>query len=149
MTEDMKFLGIDHGSVRIGVAISDPTGTLARPLQIVRHSSRLADAITISALASDHDCDAIVVGLPLDSDGSIGPRARSINRFIEELKNQTTLTVIPWDESHSTKYAQENSIDRGEGKKKRQQAIDDRAAAVILQDFLDHRCPNSTIKEFP
>lgn len=136
----MKILGIDHGNARIGVAISDPTGSFARPLQIVKHISRAEDALTVADIAKLEDCQAIVVGIPLDADGSIGPRARSVNRFIEELQTQTDLNVIAWDESHSTQQALLASIARGEGKKKRQGAMDDQAAAVILQDYLDSNC---------
>jgi putative Holliday junction resolvase len=68
----------------------------------------------------------------------MGPRARSVNRFIEELQTQTDLPVIAWDESNSTQHALQASISRGEGKKKRQEAMDDQAAAVILQDYLDN-----------
>ena len=134
----MKILGIDHGNARIGVAISDPTGSFARPLQIVKHISRTEDALTVAEIAEGVDCQAIVVGIPLDADGSMGPRARSVNRFIEELQSKTDLLVIAWDESHSTQHALQASISRGEGKKKRQEAMDDQAAAVILQDYLDN-----------
>ena len=134
----MKILGIDHGNARIGVAISDPTGSFARPLQIVKHISRTEDALTVAEIAEGVDCQAIVVGIPLDADGSMGPRARSVNRFIEELQTQTDLPVIAWDESHSTQHALQASISRGEGKRKRQEAMDDQAAAVILQDYLDN-----------
>ena len=134
----MKFLGIDHGNAKIGIAISDPTGTLARPFQVIKHTSRNADAVVVAEITSAENCEAIVVGLPLDADGSIGPRARSVNRFIEELRTLTNLPVIAWDESHSTQHALQASISRGEGKRKRQEAMDDQAAAVILQDYLDN-----------
>lgn len=136
----MKILGIDHGNARIGVAISDPTGSFARPLKIVKHISRVEDATSIAEIAKVEDCHAIVVGIPLDADGSMGPRARSVNRFIEELQTHTGLPVIAWDESHSTQQALSASIARGEGKKKRQNAMDDQAAAIILQDYLDNHC---------
>jgi putative Holliday junction resolvase len=136
----MKILGIDHGNARIGVAISDPTGSFARPLKIVKHISRAEDATSIADIAMIEDCQAIVVGIPLDADGSMGPRARSVNRFIEELQTHTGLPVIAWDESHSTKQALLASIARGEGKKKRQGAMDDQSAAIILQDYLDNHC---------
>jgi len=90
----MKFLGIDHGNARIGVAVSDPTGSLARPLRILKHVSRAEDVAVIAQLAQDEGCKSIVVGLPLDADSSLGPRARSVNRFIEELQKQTGLTII-------------------------------------------------------
>jgi putative Holliday junction resolvase len=139
----MKFLGIDHGNARIGVAVSDPTGSLARPLRILKHVSRAEDAAAVAKVAHYEICQAIVVGLPLDADGSQGPRARSVNRFIEELQKQTGLTIIAWDESHSTQHALQASISRGEGKKKRHEPMDDQAAAIILQDYLDNHCPQA------
>lgn len=137
----MKHLGIDHGNKRIGIAISDELGMLARPLMILEHISRQEDALFVSSLAQQHSCEAIVVGLPLDSDGQIGPRARSVNRFIEALSTQTNLPVISWDESNSTIKTIQASLQRGEKAKKRREAIDDQAAAMILQDYLDHSRP--------
>ena len=137
----MKHLGIDHGNKRIGIAISDELGMFARPFMILEHVSRQEDALFISRLAQQHACEAIVVGLPLDSDGQIGPRARSVNRFIEALSTQTNLPVISWDESNSTIKTIQASLLRGEKAKKRREAMDDQAAAMILQDYLDHYQP--------
>ena len=133
----MKHLGVDHGNKRIGISISDELGLFARPLLILEHVSRIVDAEAVAALAVEHMCDSIVVGLPMDSDGSIGHRARSVNRFIEILSEQINIPVIAWDESFSTRKAVQNSILRGEKQKKRKKAIDDQAAAIILQDYLD------------
>lgn len=142
----MKFLGIDHGNAKIGIAISDPTGTLARPFQVIKHTSRNADAVVVAEIASAENCQAIMVGLPLDADGSIGPRARSVNRFIEELRTLTNLPLTTWDESHSTQDAIGASIARGEGKKKRRTDMDDQAAAIILQNYLDN-CSSKDYEE--
>lgn len=133
----MRILGIDHGNKRIGVAISDPLGITAAPLTILGHVARAIDAQRIVRLAEEYECELILVGLPLDSDGSVGARARSVNRFIEEVRNQTSLPVIAWDESNSTKKSIQASIDRGENRKKRSKPMDDQAAAIILQDYLD------------
>lgn len=137
----MKHLGIDHGNKRIGIAISDELGMLARPFMILEHVSRQEDSLFVSRLAQQHACGAIVVGLPLDSDGQIGPRARSVNRFIEALSTQTNIPVISWDESNSTIKTIHASLLRGEKAKKRREAMDDQAAAMILQDYLDHAQP--------
>jgi putative Holliday junction resolvase len=133
----VRILGIDHGNKRIGVAVSDPLGITAAPLTILGHVARVNDAQRIVELAEEYECELILVGLPLDSDGSVGARARSVNRFIEEVRNQTSLPVIAWDESNSTKKSIQASIDRGEKRKKRSQPMDDQAAAIILQDYLD------------
>ena len=134
----MKFLCVDPGEVRIGVAISDETGTLARPLAILGHVSRVSDAMAIMQLALENQADAIVVGQALDSDGKPGPKARSAARLAEALQALEEMPIYLWDESHSSQKAAELRIAKGISRKKRRQPIDDLAAAVILQDFLEN-----------
>jgi len=124
-------LAIDPGEARIGLAISDPTGTIARPLEVVRHTSRAADVQTILERAARHGAGAIVVGIALDSEGEIGPQARRGVRLAEALREQTKLPVESWDESGSTEAARRGSRD--------DPMLDARAAAVILQEYLDAR----------
>jgi putative Holliday junction resolvase len=137
----LKTLCVDHGDKRIGIAVSDELAMFARPHSILEHVSRESDASSVVTIAQELGCERIVVGMPFDSDGSIGPRARTILRFIESLKAQTRLAVIPWDESHSTQNTIRASILRGEKSRQRRKAMDDQAAAVILQDFLDASNP--------
>jgi len=134
----VKFLCVDPGEVRIGVAISDETGTLARPLAILGHISREIDAKAIMQLALQNQVDAIVVGQALDSNGKPGPKARSAGRLAEALQALGEMPVYLWDESHSSQEAAELLIASGVSRKKRSQPIDDLAAAVILQDFLEN-----------
>ena len=134
----MKFLCVDPGEVRIGVAISDETGTLARPLAILGHVSRLTDAMEIMRLALQNQADAIVVGQALDSDGKPGPKARSAARLAEALQALEEMPIYLWDESYSSQKAAELRIAKGVSRKKRSQPIDDLAAALILQDFLEN-----------
>ena len=134
----MKFLCVDPGEVRIGVAISDETGTLARPLAILGHVSREIDAKAIMQLALQNHVDAIVVGQALDSDGQPGLKARSAARLAEALRALEELPIYIWDESYSSQKAAELRIASGVSRKKRSQPIDDLAAAVILQDFLEN-----------
>ena len=134
----MKFLCVDPGEVRIGVAISDETGTLARPLAILGHVSRLTDAMEIMRLALQNQADAIVVGQALDSDGKPGPKARSAARLAEALQALEEIPIYLWDESYSSQKAAELRIAKGVSRKKRSQPIDDLAAALILQDFLEN-----------
>lgn len=136
----MKFLGVDHGNRRIGIAISDPDGKFARPLEIIQHVSRAIDAQEVLAIALENECEAILVGLPLDSEGKVGPRARSVNRFVEELRSIAAISVYTWDETNSTKEVLQASILRGEKQKKRRAPMDHHAAALILQDYLDNYC---------
>lgn len=136
----MKYLCIDPGEVRIGVAISDETGTLARPLVILGHVSREIDAKAIMQLANQNQVEAIVVGQALNSDGEPGPKARSAARLAESVQALGKMRIYLWDESHSSQKAVELRIASGVSRKKRSQPVDDLAAAVILQDYLDrHR----------
>ncbi|HOT99209.1 MAG TPA: Holliday junction resolvase RuvX [Anaerolineaceae bacterium] len=139
----MKILGIDHGNVRIGIAISDESGSFARPLTIITHVSRVHDAEKVCKLSEDHGCGMIVVGIPYDSDGGEGPRARSVLRFVAQLKSVCRVPVITWDESFSTKDVITTSLKMKESRSSRQQALDDKAAAMILQSYLDHHAQYS------
>ncbi|MFQ5921409.1 MAG: Holliday junction resolvase RuvX [Anaerolineales bacterium] len=118
-------LAVDPGEVRIGLAISDPTGTIARPLQVIDHVSRPKNAVAIADIAAAHGADLILVGLPLDDEGEIGHQARRSLRLVEELRKATDVAIETWDESGSTQKA--GSKDK---------MIDARAAAYILQDYL-------------
>jgi putative holliday junction resolvase len=126
-----RILAVDPGEVRIGVAVSDPTGTIARPLTTLMHTSRSKDADAILDLAKEHEAGMIVVGLALDDDGKQGHQARRALRLVEFLRTAAPVPVTTWDESGSTQAAQ-----RGRG---RDAMLDARAAAVILQDYLDAR----------
>jgi putative Holliday junction resolvase len=134
----LKILGIDHGNVRIGIAISDETGSFARPLSIITHVSRAKDAEEICKLAEAESCAQIVVGIPYDSDGTEGPRARSVLRFVEQLRSVCKLPVMTWDESFSTQDVIATSLQMKKSRSSRRTAIDDKAAAMILQNYLDH-----------
>jgi putative Holliday junction resolvase len=122
-------LAVDPGEARIGVAISDASGTVARPLTVMRHTSRPTDARAILDLAREHQAEAIVVGLALDTEGDVGPQARRALRLVDALRELSPITVTTWDESGSTQAAM-----RG---RTRDAMLDARAAAVVLQDYLD------------
>lgn len=125
----MRVLAVDPGDVRIGIAISDPLAVIARPLMVIEHVSREDDAARILKLAEEHCASTILVGLPLDSDGEVGPQARKSMRLVEELRHQSKFKVLPWDESDSSKLA--------EAMRKDDEMLDARAAAVFLQDYLN------------
>ena len=122
-------LSVDPGEVRIGLAISDPTRTIARPLEVVRHTSRAADALAILERAARHGAGAIVIGVALNSEGEVGPQARRGLRLAEAIRQQTSVPVETWDESGSTQAARRGGRD--------DPMLDARAAAVILQEFLN------------
>lgn len=120
-------LSVDPGEVRIGLAISDSSATIARPLKVFRHRSRSQDARTIAEVAASHDAILILVGLPLDAEGQVGHQARRSLRLVEALELVTSVPIETWDESGTTQFA---------GPK--DEMIDARAAAHLLQDYLDH-----------
>lgn len=133
----MKVLGVDHGEKRIGLAISDATGNLARPLSVVKHVSRAVDAAQVAATAAEQEAECIVVGQSFDEHGRPNAAGRAAERFAEALKEQTGLPIVLWDESMSTVDAREFRIQMGVPRKKRAGHLDDAAAATILQSYLD------------
>ncbi len=132
----MKVLAVDPGEKRIGLAVSDPTGTLARPLSVFEHESREKDALRIVSIAKEEGAAMIVVGQALDSEGEIGPQARKSHRLAEAIKEICDLPVQMWDESGTTRAAIRSRVEMGVSRKKRRGHLDDIAASVMLQDFL-------------
>jgi putative Holliday junction resolvase len=132
----MKILAVDPGEKRIGVAISDTTGTLARPYCVIAHHARAKDAQRIVAIAKEENVELIIVGWALDSDGGVGYRARKSQRLAKAIEGICDLPIQMWDESYTTQTAVESRIKLGVSRKKRQGQLDDLAASVLLQDFL-------------
>jgi putative Holliday junction resolvase len=139
----MRVLGIDVGERRVGLAISDASGTLARPLATVDVSgpddavNRMA--VTINRLASEDDgLAAIVVGMPLRLDGSANESTRRAAAFVEALRRRTSIPVATEDERLTSREA-ESRLAAGERDwRRRKNKLDAAAAAIILQDYLDH-----------
>jgi putative Holliday junction resolvase len=124
-----RILAVDPGDARLGIAISDPSCIIARPLDVLVHRSRQLDAARILELAQVHDAATVVVGIPYDQDGQVGPQARKALRLVTALREISQIQITTWDESGSTRAAlQENQ---------RENNLDARAAAVILQEYLD------------
>ncbi len=133
----MKYLGIDPGEKNIGVAISDPTGTLARPLIVLPHVNRKVNAYKIAELAKKEQVDGIIIGQATDIDGKPNFSGRKAARLAGELGSKTKIPITLWDESYSTQAAKRITIQSGVNKKNRQGHQDELAAAVILQSYLD------------
>lgn len=133
----MRILAVDHGEKRLGVAISDPTGTIANPLAVINHVARLLDAAAIAQLAQDQEAGLIVIGQALDDEGEPTPQSRRAARFAQAIRLQTSLPVELWDESGSTQAARDARISMGVSRSKRRSHLDDLAATVILQSYLD------------
>jgi len=131
----MRTLALDVGLRRIGVAISDPTGTLARTLTVTKRDAKIWKRI--AQWVREHKVEQIVVGLPLLLDGTRGAQTQDVERFVRELEQHVSVPIHLWDESLSTVTAQRLMIAAGRSAKTRRKRIDAVAAAVILQDFLD------------
>ncbi|GAB1469722.1 Holliday junction resolvase RuvX [Chloroflexota bacterium] len=135
----MRILAVDHGEKRIGLALSDLTATIANPLKVIQHISRVIDAAQVADLAAQNEVALIVVGQSYDEDGEPNPAGRRAGRFADELRNQTNIPVEMWDESHSTQIARAARIELGVSRKKRAGHQDEFAAVVILQSYLESR----------
>jgi len=134
----VRILAIDPGEKNIGVAISDPTGTIANPLTVLKHLSRIEDALAIIQIANQNDVSTIVIGQALDMQGKPTVQGRRAARLCRAILSQTTIPTILWDESGSTQAARAARIDMGVTRRKRRGHLDDIAATFILQDYLDH-----------
>lgn len=133
----MRILAVDPGEKRIGLALSDPTGTIASPLTVLLHASRPLDAATIGDLAEQHQAELIVIGQSLDDDGSPTPQSHRAARLADAIRQQCDLPIKMWDESFSTQEARQARINMGTARRKRRGHLDDLAAVVILQSYLD------------
>jgi len=132
-----RVLAVDPGEKRIGMAISDPTATIANPLRVINHVSRPLDAAQIALAASEQQARLIIVGQALDQEGLPGPRARSAMRLAEAIRLQSDIPVELWDESGSTQEARAARFSMGVSRRKRSGHLDELAATIILQSFLD------------
>lgn len=132
-----RILGIDYGEKRIGLALSDPTGTVATPWKVIDASpaSRAREDIVNAVEKERVDC--ILIGLPMRLDGSSGPAAEAARAFGTRLAEHTSVPVIYWDERMSTVTAQQALIEGGARRSKRKQVVDKLAAQIILQHYLD------------
>ena len=141
----MRILAVDPGTKRLGIAISDPTGAIASPLVILPHASRAADTAAIAELAAANEAGLIIVGQSLDDEGHPTLEGRRAARLAAALRDQTSIPVILWDESLTTQDAREARIAMGVSRKRRARHLDDLAAAVLLQSYLDASSQSSII----
>lgn len=137
MDDFFRVLAVDPGDKRIGLAISDLSGTIANPLKVIQHIKREDDAALILSEAIENGVNLIIIGQALGSDGESTPSSRKSERLAQVLQNLTILPVRLWDESGSTNKAIEARIAMGVKRKKRRGHMDDLAASIILQSYLD------------
>jgi putative holliday junction resolvase len=133
-----RAVGLDMGTRRIGVALSDSAGTVATPYEVVQRSGDPArDHRRIAALVDEAGADVVVVGLPLSLDGTIGPAATGILAEVDDMRAALRVDVVTWDERLSTVEAERSLRQMGVRKGRRRRVVDQVAATVILQSWLD------------
>lgn len=133
-----RILGIDYGSRRIGLSISDPLCLIAQPIEALKNDS--LSIAKIERIVIKENVKLVVVGMPLNLKGHHGQKADEVQSFIAHLKEELSVELMTWDERFTTTIAQQTMLAMGTKKKERQQKdgrIDSMAAAVILQGFLD------------
>ncbi len=133
----MRTLALDLGERRIGVAVSDPGGTIARPVGVIQRRSRAEDFAAIAALVAEHGAARVVVGRPLTLRGEVGPQARWVEDYARALAEALPVPVELWDERYTTATAEEILATVRPPARRRRGDVDAVAAAVILQSFLD------------
>lgn len=137
----MRYLGVDLGRARIGLALADDVLRQARPFRVVTRRGEAQDLATIAAAAGEYEVERAVLGLPLNMDGSEGPAARLSRAFAPKLAAALGVPVDLFDERLSTFEAETRLRDRGISAKDARARVDAEAAAVILQGWLDRERP--------
>lgn len=133
----MRILAVDPGEKNIGIALSDPTGTIANPHSVLRHESRSANAARIIQIAVQQEAGLIIVGQSLDTDGAPDFQGRRAARLAGAIRAQSEIPVELWDESNSTQIARQSRLAMDVPRQKRRGHLDEIAATVILQSYLD------------
>ena len=133
----MRVLGLDVGERRIGVALSDPLGLTAQRLTVLERSGDRAAVDAVCALIAQHQVASVVVGLPLTMRGTHGPQAQRVTSFAQALRRQTTVPVQMVDERLTTVQGERALLATDTSRRRRKQIIDQVAAQLILQQYLD------------
>ena len=137
LPERGALIGLDLGTKTVGVAVSDPDRRVAAPVETIARTRFERDARRILALAAERRTAGLVIGLPINMDGSEGPRAQSTRAFARNLATLTALPIALWDERLSTAAVERALIAADANRAKRKAVIDQHAAAYILQGALD------------
>lgn len=134
----MRKLGLDIGSKRIGISVSDTTNTIASPLKSINRSKIDEEAKQINDLADEYEVEEVIVGLPIDLKGREGIAAQNIKTYVQEISKLISKPLIFIDERFTTKIAENMLTVAGLKKDKRKKVVDEIAATIILQSYLEH-----------
>lgn len=137
LAENGKLMGLDLGTRTIGVAISDALRMTASPVETIKRIKFTQDAERLAKLVTDHNVTGIVVGLPLNMDGTEGPRAQSTRAFVRNLKQKIDLPIVFWDERLSTMAVTRTMLEADLSRARQAEVVDKLAASYILQGALD------------
>ena len=140
---EKRILALDVGTKRIGLAVSDPLGITAQGLEVLNRRSRQEDLAYLLKIARDYQVQQIVVGLPRHMDGRLGAAAPEIMALAEALGKALGVEVIPWDERLTTAAAERVLIQADMSRRRRRRVVDQLAAVLILQTYLDYRAQTS------
>ena len=134
----MRYLGLDLGSKTLGIAISDPTGTIATAYKTIRHDENYKHLLNVvKDIVDEENIEGIVLGFPKNMNNTIGPKGELSFQFKEKLENKLGIPVFLEDERLTTKQAENILINNDTSRKKRKKVIDSMAATIILQSYLD------------
>jgi putative Holliday junction resolvase len=134
-----RVLGIDPGSVRIGLALSDPSGVIAQPVTVLTRRSPAEDMAALRRFIDEHEVDRVVIGLPRLMDGRLDAAAKTAQEFGKELARLSGRPVEFWDERLTTVAAERYLVAQGKRRRQRRADVDRMAAALLLQSYLDYR----------
>ncbi|HEV8543649.1 MAG TPA: Holliday junction resolvase RuvX [Verrucomicrobiae bacterium] len=135
----MRVLAIDHGAKRMGIAISDPTATIAQPLEFIPAEPFTGFLERLKQLIREKEVEMILVGMPRNMDGSYGPAAAKVQEFVAVLKETIPIPIRTWDERLTSVQANRMLVQADVRRKDRKEKVDKAAAAILLQSFLDSR----------
>ncbi len=136
--EGSRLLGLDIGTKTIGLALSDTRRTIATPRETINRKKFSTDALRIKEIVRDYDVGGLILGYPVNMDGSEGPRCQSTRQFAVNLETYVTLPMLLWDERLSTAAVERAMLEADMSRAKRAQHVDKLAASYILQGFLDY-----------
>jgi putative Holliday junction resolvase len=133
----MRILALDHGTKRIGVAVSDETQTIAQPLEYIPAEPFADFLVRLKKILAEKQVDLVLLGMPRNMDGSYGPAAQKVETFLGVLKNAITVPTKLWDERLTSTMANRILIQGNVRRDKRKEKVDKMAAAILLQSYLD------------
>ncbi len=133
----MRVLALDFGEKRIGVAVSDPLGIIAQGVTVITRKDPETDLKEIEKIVGEYKAESVVVGMPINMDGTKGKSAEKVNEFVETLKSRLSIPVHTYDERLSTKESEKFLISADVSRKKRKSVIDKMAAQLILESYLE------------